>query len=170
MVLPAFWLVFFGLIVIATKGNLRDFNFDEPLGIFLAFGSALIWATFWIFNLKDNRDVLIKLSMSFAFGFFYISLLMFFAGIDVFAVSFNSVLAAVYVGLFEMGVTFVLWLNALKNSEDTAKVSSLIYLAPFISLNFISIILGEKILFSTIIGVVLIVGGILIQKFLSSSD
>ena len=154
---------FFGLVLIATKGNLAYFDLDEPLGVALAFGSSLIWAVFWIYNLQDKRDVLIKLFLSFAFGFVFISALMLFQGISP-VVSLQGLLAAVYVGLFEMGITFVLWLNALKLSENTAKVSSLIYLSPFISLNLINIILGEKILISTIIGVVLIVGGILIQK------
>jgi drug/metabolite transporter (DMT)-like permease len=154
---------FLGLVLIATKGNLAYFDLDEPLGVALAFGSSLIWAVFWIYNLRDKRDVLIKLFLSFAFGFVFISALMLFQGISP-VVSLQGLLAAVYVGLFEMGITFVLWLNALKLSENTAKVSSLIYLSPFISLNLINIILGEKILISTIIGVVLIVGGILIQK------
>ena len=161
---------FLGLIIIATKGNLTDFNFDEPFGVGLAFGSSLIWATFWILNLKDKRDVLIKLSMSFAFGFIYIAVLIILGGVNIFFLPLKGVLAAIYVGLFEMGITFTLWLNALKYSDNTAKVSSLIYLSPFISLNFISIILGEKILLSTVIGVILIVGGILIQKILPSPD
>lgn len=43
-------------------------------------------------------------------------------------------LSATYVGLFEMGVTFIIWSLALKKSKQTAGVSKLIYLVPFISL------------------------------------
>ena len=70
----------------------------------------------------------------------------------------------VYVGFFEMGLTFIVWSKALELSSTTAKVSNLIYLSPFISLIFIRTIVGEEILPSTVIGLVLIVGGILLQR------
>ena len=62
-----------------------------------------------------------------------------------------------------MSITFVIWLKALKFSSDTAKVSNLIYLAPFIGLFWINSTVGEAIHLSTIVGLVLIVGGILFQ-------
>jgi drug/metabolite transporter (DMT)-like permease len=65
-----------------------------------------------------------------------------------------------------MGFTFVLWLNALKYSVTTAKVSNLIYISPFISLIIIHFIVGETILLSTIIGLAMIVSGILLQQYL----
>ena len=67
-------------------------------------------------------------------------------------------------GLFELGITFLLWLKALKLSKTTAHVTSLIYLVPFLSLVLISFAVGEKILPSTIIGLLFIVGGIILQK------
>jgi drug/metabolite transporter (DMT)-like permease len=76
----------------------------------------------------------------------------------------KGILGAVYIGLFEMGVTFLLWLKALRLSKTTAYVANLIYLTPFLSLLVISIAVGEKILLSTIIGLVFIVGGIILQK------
>ncbi len=62
-----------------------------------------------------------------------------------------------------MGLTFVFWLKALKMSRSTAQVSNLIYLSPFISLVLIHYVVGETILPSTIIGLLFIVSGILIQ-------
>ena len=55
-----------------------------------------------------------------------------------------------------MSITFVIWLMALKYSENTAKVSNLIFLSPFIALIFISITVGETIRIATLIGLVLI--------------
>jgi drug/metabolite transporter (DMT)-like permease len=77
----------------------------------------------------------------------------------------NGLLSSIYVGLFEMGITFLVWLKALKLSKTTARVSNLIFLAPFISLIFIHRIVGEKILFSTIVGLILIVTGIITQQY-----
>ena len=70
-------------------------------------------------------------------------------------------LGAIYVGIFEMRIAFLIWLKALKISTS-AQVSNLIYLSPFI-LIIIHLIVGEKILFSTVIGLTLIVTGIIIQ-------
>ncbi|HOZ29902.1 MAG TPA: hypothetical protein PLL66_03205 [Bacteroidales bacterium] len=49
-------------------------------------------------------------------------------------------------------------------SETTAKVSNLIYFAPFLSLIIVNLTIGEEIRFATIIGLVMIIGGILLQK------
>jgi drug/metabolite transporter (DMT)-like permease len=77
----------------------------------------------------------------------------------------RGLLGAVYVGLFEMGITFVLWFKALKLSHTTAQVSQLIYLTPFLSLLVIHFAVGESIYPSTLIGLVLIVTGILLQQY-----
>jgi drug/metabolite transporter (DMT)-like permease len=67
-----------------------------------------------------------------------------------------------------MGITFILWLMALKLSSTTAKVSNLIYLSPFISLILIHFFVGEVILISTVIGLAFIVGGIVLQQYIKS--
>lgn len=76
----------------------------------------------------------------------------------------SGLIGAAYVGIFEMGITFVLWLYALRLSENTAKIGNLIFLSPFLSLVFIHFLVGEKILASTLIGLGLIVSGLLIQR------
>jgi len=68
------------------------------------------------------------------------------------------------VGLFEMGITFVFWLKALQFSRTTAQISNFIYITPFLSLLIVSIVIKEKILFSSIIGLVFIITGIIIQQ------
>ena len=76
----------------------------------------------------------------------------------------TGLLAATYVGVFEMGIAFVLWSYAMKKAENTARVSNLIFISPFLSLVFIYFILGEIILPSTYVGLVLIVAGLWIQQ------
>jgi drug/metabolite transporter (DMT)-like permease len=75
-----------------------------------------------------------------------------------------GVLGGAYVGAFEMGFTFVLWLTALRLTSSTARIANLIFLAPFLSLVFIHFVLGEHVVSATIIGLVLIVGGLLLQS------
>jgi drug/metabolite transporter (DMT)-like permease len=81
-----------------------------------------------------------------------------------------GLLGAVYIGFFEMGITFVVWLKALRLSETTAQVSNLIYLVPFLSLIVIYFTIGETILPSTIIGLVFIVSGVLLQRYIASNQ
>ena len=76
----------------------------------------------------------------------------------------NALLGSLYIGIFEMSLTFVIWLLALKNSSNTAKVSNLIFLSPFIALIIIYYTVGEEIQLSTIIGLVFIIGGIILQR------
>jgi drug/metabolite transporter (DMT)-like permease len=156
---------FIGVVIIGTRGDLTSLNFSDPLAVSLAVGSSVIWALFWIYNTKDKRDEVTKLFLNFTFGFIFILIAtLIFSTV---MVSPIGLLGATYVGIFEMGITFVIWLKALKFSKTTARISNLIYLSPFLSLVFIYLFVGEQILFSTVIGLILIVVGIFVQQYSS---
>ena len=154
---------FLGVAVISTQGNLLSFSFSNPYGAMLGLASAVIWALFWIYNIKDKRDEISKLFLNFLFGMVYISIALF-AFSEFPSFSLKSYGAAAYVGLFEMGITFVIWSLALKKSSHAAKVSKFIYLVPFLSLLVIYFVLGENILLSTVIGLVFIVTGLVFDN------
>ncbi len=153
---------FSGVVVLATQGDLFGLKFHSLYGSFLAVGSSFIWATFWTLKMKDKRPVSAKLFSSFFFGsLFALLYILLFDKFDFPEVKY--LLGAIYIGLFEMGITFFLWLKAITLTEKKSEISTLAYLSPFISFIFIATILGEKILFSSFIGLILIVSGILIQ-------
>ena len=154
---------FAGVFMIATEGNLSEFRIKQPLGFTLAVSSSVIWALFWLFNVRDKRDEIIKLLTNFIFGFVYILIYVVFFGSFDFPVDYH-LLAPVYVGFFELGFSFFLWMKALQLTEHTSKISNLVFLSPFLSLVFIALILGENIYYTTIIGLVLIVAGIIIER------
>ncbi len=155
---------FGGVLVVATRGNLLSLSFRDPLGTVLGLGSAVIWASYWILNLRDSRESTVKMFWNFAFGFIYTSILATSAH-QLTIPCVKGLLGAVYVGIFEMGITFLVWLKALESAETTAKVANLIYLTPFLSLLLIHLIVGEEILVSTITGLFLIVGGIIMGRW-----
>jgi len=155
---------FSGIMLISTHGRLLSFRFTSTAGVFMAVGSAFFWALYWIINLKDKREAVSKLFLNFCFGLFYVFITVVITK-HFWIPPWAGLAGALYIGLFEMGITFVLWLNALKFSETTAKVSNLIYLSPFISLIIIHFAVGEAILLSTVSGLGLIVGGILLQRY-----
>ncbi|HEX2865667.1 MAG TPA: DMT family transporter [Ignavibacteriales bacterium] len=151
------------MVVIATRGDVFSLKFHDPEGVILAVGSSLIWGSYWILNVIDKREAPSKLFGAFLMGTVYSALyLLFFGSFRV--TSPIYILGAAYVGLFEMGITFFLWMKGLSLSKNKARTSTLAYLAPFISLIFIAFILNEKISVYSIIGLILIIGGILYQQ------
>ncbi|WP_273208305.1 DMT family transporter [Marinobacter subterrani] len=152
-----------GVVVIATRGAVTSLSFSDPLGVSLAIASTLVWASYWIIATRDARDPVVGLFLNFLFGLPVIFLICWRTE----GLSFTpgtSLAAAVYVGVFEMGIAFVLWSYAMKKAENTSKVSNLIFISPFLSLVFIHFILGEQILSSTYIGLVLIMAGLWLQQ------
>ena len=161
--LIAIIISFIGALIIATKGQLASFGDVSKTGIILAFGSTLVWATFWLLNARDRLDPVIKLFLGFCFGLLYAVVFSgVFGGIQI--PEAQAFLPLVYIGLFEMGITFVLWLTALQLSSSAAKIGNLIYISPFLSLLFLRMIIGEEIHPATFIGLFLIVGSILFQE------
>lgn len=154
---------FVGAYIIAVQGRVLSLRFTNLAGVLFALGSTVIWSFFWIYNIKDKRDEVAKLFLNFCFGFIFILVFnIIFSKLG--AVSLKGVIGAIYVGIFEMGITFVIWLLALKFSRTTAKVANFIYLSPFLSLFVINLVVGERILPSTVGGLILIIAGIMIQS------
>ena len=155
---------FCGVGVLAFGGN--------PVGghlplftIGLALISTVIWALFWILNVRASGDAVRNLAESFIFGLLYLVVYGVFSGklTSLCSLDIRGVIGSVYIGLFEMGITFVIWQKALKLSETTSEVGNLIYLTPFIALVFIGSFVGEKIGLWTIAGLLLVIGGIVLQ-------
>ena len=159
----ALLISFAGVVVLSSQGNLVHFRIKEPVGIALALSSSVVWSLFWIINIKDKRDDVLKLFLSALISLVFVLVLAAATGNLSFIFS-KPLLPAVYIGLFEMGIPFVLWLKALQLSESTGKISNLIYLTPFLSLIFIHTILKERLYYTSLIGLGLIVAGILIQR------
>jgi drug/metabolite transporter (DMT)-like permease len=153
---------FFGVLVLSTRGQMWNVSQIQLGGVLLALCSAILWALYWILNLRDTREATVKLFLNFCFGFFYIAIFLFIRQSVTFP-SWKGLLGTLWIGVFEMGLTFVLWLKALEHAESTSVVSNVVYLSPFISLLFLKFIVGETLLFSSFSGLILIVIGIWVQ-------
>lgn len=160
----AMTISFAGVAVISTRGQLLSLSFTDIEGVSLAVGSSIIWASYWILNMRVEGDPILRLAVNFLFGSVYVAILFAFAG-DWSRLG-AGLWGSMYVGTFEMGLTFVFWMQALKLSSTTARISNLVYLSPFLSLIIIHLVVGEEIYPSTVVGLVLIVGGIIAQKAL----
>jgi len=159
----AILISFSGIWVIATGGRPMAMQFSNPLGIALALGSTIIWALFWVNNVRDKRDEVIKLFFNFAIGFIYILIYCLVSG-KMIIPSGHALAGVAYIGLFEMSLAFFFWLKGLRLSATTAKVSNLIFISPVLSLLLIRIFVGEPIQAATTAGLVLVLTGIILQR------
>jgi drug/metabolite transporter (DMT)-like permease len=164
MSIVALLISFAGVVIITLQGDLTRLHFTNLTGVLLALGSTIVWALYWIFNVKDRREEVPKLFLNFCFGFCYVLLATtLYKGLTF--PGWRGLLGVAYIGLFEMGITYVVWLKALRLSATTAKVSNLIFISPFLSLLFVALVVGERIMGYTLVGLVFIIGGIVLQRF-----
>jgi drug/metabolite transporter (DMT)-like permease len=165
--LAAIAVSFAGAVLIVTGGQLGFRGGLDPVGVALALGSTVIWAGFWLVNARDGADPVAKLLLGFCVGVTLAVLSAPLLGQGGWAALAWPPAAAwpalAYVGVFEMGLTFVLWLTALQWTDSAARLGHLVYLAPFLSLLFLHWIIGEPIQPTTPLGLALIVGSILWQ-------
>ncbi len=161
----ALFISFAGVYIISSQGNLFHPGRSDPRGVLLATGSSVFWALYFILNVRDKRDEAVKLFLNFIFGSAYLIIFMLFTHYSLPSnVGYRGILSAVYIGLFEMGITFFFWLKALQMAETTARVSNLVYLAPFLSLVFVHFILDEPVYYTTPAGLLFIISGIWYQN------
>jgi drug/metabolite transporter (DMT)-like permease len=123
----------------------------------------LIWAIFWVLNVRDKNDEIIKLFINFSFGLVLLLVVFYLSGKSL-PENPEAWISGIYVGIFEMGIAFIFWLKALKLTQTTDKISNLVYISPFFSLILIHYIAGERIYLTTPAGLILIVAGIILQK------
>ena len=167
--LGAILLSYFGVVVISTHGNLLAMEFSNLTGVALALGSTVIWALYWIFNTRSTAHPMAGLLLSFLFGFpLILATTLIFSELP--TLNIQSVSAAAYVGLFEMGITFAFWLTAMKfaampDGGGTTRIANLIFLSPFLSLVFIHLLVGESIHPATVAGLGFIIAGNALMQF-----
>jgi drug/metabolite transporter (DMT)-like permease len=153
-----------GVYIIASQGAPLSPGRSDALGVTLALVSGVLWALYFVLNVRDSRDEAVKLFTNFAFGSAYMIIAMAFNGSLHKEISFSGAAASVYIGIFEMGITFWLWLRALQLASTSDKIRHLIFFAPFISLIMLHFIIGEPVYYTTPVGLMIIIGSVLFQN------
>lgn len=152
-----------GVVFISLSGKSMTGSLNI-LGIFLAMFSTIIWALYWLFNAKDNRPPIMKLFQSFLFAVpILLVITLFFEGLPQ-TYNLKQLYGIAYVGVFEMGLAFICWQMALYYTDKVSRISTLIFLSPFISLFIIHTVLGEPLFATTFVGLALIIIGIMVQN------
>lgn len=152
-----------GVVFISIAGQSVTGSLDY-VGLFLALASTLLWAGYWLLNTRDQRPPIIALFQNFVYALPILCIWMLWRdGLPM--LNQMSVWASLaYVGVFEMGITFVFWQLAMHHTTNASRIGTLIFLSPFISLFLIHIVLGEPLQWLTFGGLGLIIAGLWIQQ------
>ncbi len=159
----AMLLSFSGVVLVSIQGGTGAQTPQNRLGIILALSSSVVWAVYFLLNTRDRLDPVVRMFLNFLFASVYLILGGILRGGPL-PDSAEGWFASLYVGVFEMGVTFVLWLVAIRLAPSSDRISNLVYIAPFLNLFLAHQILDERIYLTTLFGIILLVGGILIQN------
>lgn len=155
---------FVGVYLIACEGQPWPLSPSEPFGVILAISSSVVWALFWLLNTRSKTDPTISLFLNFSSAWVMTLPIVFFIPFN-YSIPKLAWLAVTYSGVFEMGLSFIVWLAAMKLATRTDQISNFVFLSPFLSLLFIFLILNESIFLTTLIGLVIIVSSILIKQY-----
>ena len=161
--IAAMLVSFSGVVLVSLQGGTAGRDPENLQGISLALFSSVLWAVYWILNSRDGKDPVVRLFLNFMFASIYLVIGGLTRG-NLFPSNTEGWYTAIYVGIFEMGVTFVLWLLAMQHASSTDRISNLVYMAPFLNLFIVRMVLDERIYQTTIPGIVLLVAGILGQN------
>lgn len=153
-----------GVVCISLgSSSMEGMHLSLP-GMLLAALSALLWASYWLINDRNKWDATMSLFLCFFFGTVYLIACAPLGGVR--PMPLSGMLWGIYVGCFEMGLPFLAFGYAIRKTTNTVLVNQMCYLAPFVSLFFIAVVLGEHIVPTTYAGLVLIVAGILFNQYL----
>lgn len=153
---------FLGIVVIVTHGSIFTLSFTSLQGDILALGGAGVFALFSVLGKKYQYDQTVSVFLFFVTALVFITPTLFlFSSLKI--PSFHVWLWLLLNGFVVNGISYVFWFKALEYG-DTSVTSNALYLTPFLSLVYIAIFLGETILISSIVGLIIIVFGIILQS------
>ena len=137
------------------------FNKETLLGAALCALGAVAYGLYTALNKKWQYDDLLTVMIS-SLASFVITLIINLFGGEIVIPNALETLGFIWNGSFIIGIATVTWGLATR-AGNTAKVSNLAYLTPFLSLIFTYFILDEQIKPLSIIGLLIIILGIFIQ-------
>jgi drug/metabolite transporter (DMT)-like permease len=154
---------YLGVAILLTQGRLDGLAESSWMGVALALSSTVLWALYWLLKTRSQAHPLGLMAWSFSFAAPLIGLACIW-GPGLPPLTSRNLLFGIWVGLVEMGITFLLWQHALRLTGHAGRLGQLIFLSPFVSLVLIATVLGERIHGSSVLGLSVIVAGLLVTR------
>ena len=156
-----------GVVVLLTTSTPPAASGWDWFGVALALGSTVLWASYWLLHtlIGTRTDAAPVTLLFYGFGI----ALPLVALVCVLGPGWPPVTAATlgygaWVGCIEMGITFLLWQEALRRTTNAARLGQLIFLSPFLSLVMIYFVLGERFGWGAFAGLAIIVAGLVLER------
>ena len=164
-----------GVMLVISEGEISSLSIGKfgNQGDILIFISAINWAVFSVISRRGLKNHSASLMMFYVMsaGWFIISIPFFIGpGVnDLQALSLQSLLGVLFLGIFCSGIAYVFWYDALK-SIPASQVGVFLYLEPFIAVIVAAFLLRESIILASLIGGILILIGVWMVNRLSASE
>ncbi|MGL5259395.1 MAG: DMT family transporter [Lachnospiraceae bacterium] len=159
----AITLSFLGIVIITTKGDVSNFSFGSFSGMLFCVSAAVCYGLYSVLNKRETFDK--NISVMSAYGMTaIISFIVIIIKGEVQIPSVSITMGLLLSGIICNAIPYVTWAWALEKG-NTAIVSNLAYLTPFVSLVVTNIVLKEEITVYSIWGLLFIVSGIFIQMY-----
>ena len=153
-------LSFLGVFTVAG-GDLLSFNGEIAVGMLLCFGAAVCYGMYTAINKKSSYDKQISMTVAMLAAFLPSLVILLLRGGDL-VLQPAQLPGMLWSGVATMALANLAWALAL-SSGNTAKISNLAYITPFLSLVWTFFILKEPVEPTSILGLCVIVLGIFIQ-------
>lgn len=158
----ALLLSFFGVIIVATEGDLNGLAKVDGIGVAACVIAAMCSGLYGTLNSRVTCDktlaTMVYQSTSAVAALVFLLLTQ--SGPRLLTMpEFGGML---WNGILIYGVAATTWAIAI-STGDTAKVSNLAYFTPFLSLVYIYFLLGEPISMASVAGLIFIILGVLVQ-------
>ena len=164
--LTGFCIAFLGVLLVVINGVfVLKLN---PLGDFLAFFAALLWAVYGMIAKRSLRDFdSLFLTRKIMFYGILSSIPLLLAEAESFQsptdLGFGSLFSLLYLGLVCSAVCYVLWNKAIRQLGPL-KTNLYVYAVPLVTMLASALFLKERITAAGIIGIVLVVGGMVMSS------
>lgn len=157
----ALLLSFFGVVIVATEGSFSGLAQVDLGGVLACVAAACSYALFAVLNIRVTCDKFVAMLV------YYVSttaasLLCLLAQGPVPALTLTQWSGILWLGVLTNGLAYTSWALAM-DLGDTAKLSNLAYLTPFLSLVYIFFLLHEPITMSSYLGLLFILSGVVLQ-------
>lgn len=154
---------YLGVLLLLTQGRFDAWpSLDWP-GVGLALGSTLLWAGYWLANARVDIAPVTLMAWSFLLASPLV-LAACLAGPGWPVLTGERLAYGAWVGLIEMGITFLLWQQAMRRTRQAGRIGQLIFLSPFLSLVLIGTVVGESIHWTSAAGLGVIVLGLWLSR------
>ena len=154
-------LISFCGVAVVVSGDLVNFNPNMLTGAMCCVLGAVSYGVFTALSQKVKYDKS-NINMLSYFASFILTSIINFVKDDLFIPGGLELLGFVWNAVFTMAIANTVWVCALAKG-NTAKISNLAYITPFLSLVWTCLILKETLTISSLAGLVIIVLGIIIQ-------